>query len=144
MKLLEPDANAAPQLRVEAGCSETDLRIVIAGVTWRGNRDRAAAQRIDVTVFKDGFERGLFATVPAERGGKFEPGPGLVRMERGAGRPFELLAVPRQGDSKDAISMEIRSLEPGVLYRWRVVTRTEKGLVPSPVVNVQAPVCIGD
>ncbi len=136
------DPGVAPGLRVAVGCNEADLRMVVADVSWRGDAKQTAAERVDFTPFKDGFERGVFATAPAGREGKFERvGTG---KDRGAGRPLELLSVPRKGDSKELVGLEVRNLEPGVLYTIRVVRRTEKGLVPSTVVRVLAPVCVAD
>src|SRR5688572_28705252 len=72
LPMLPADAEVAPGLEVDVSCSKTERRTPIAVVSWRGSSLRAASQRLDVTVYKDGFEEGEYATVPVTRGGRFE------------------------------------------------------------------------
>lgn len=142
--MTDNDEEVAPDLHADVRCSEPDVRTVIATLSWRENQIQAAAQRIDVTVFKEGFDKGLFATAPADKGGKFEFAPALRRMEREPGRAFELVADPRPDSRKEFIAIDIRNLEPRLLYRWRVASRTDRGWVSSPVVTLESPPCIAD
>lgn len=151
--MLPADPDVAPGLEVEVGCSKTERRTPIAVVSWRGNSLRAAGQRLDVTVYKDGFEEGEYATVPVTLGGRFEyrSETGL-RSTRSANRAFDLIAVPqtsdrdilRSGGPFDGVSVEVRKLEPGVTYWWRVAGRSAEGWSPSSVTQVDAPVCTAD
>jgi len=118
--------------------------MVIAVLTLKGDRTHAAAQRVDVTVFKQGFERGLFASVPADRGGKFERAPGLEKLGREPGRPFDLVAESRFDERKDLTAIQVTHLEPGLLYHWRVSERNGSGWVGGSVISVEAPVCVSD
>ena len=144
MKVLDADPKATPPLTVKTGCSESDLRLAVATLSWTADPKLAAAQRVDVTVFKNGFETELFASVAATGEGKFAPVSGFSRAGREPGRAFDLVAAPKKDNRKNMAALEVRHLEPGVLYRWRLLTRTDKGWVPGAVVTTQAPVCVSD
>jgi hypothetical protein len=118
--------------------------LVVATLTWPGDRGQASAQRVECTIFKDGFERDQYAWVLADKGGKFESAPGLNKMERERGRAFDLVAEPLPEPQKGYLAMSVKHLEPGILYRWRVATKGEKEWVPGRVVNREAPVCVAD
>jgi hypothetical protein len=145
------DARIAPAMRVRVVCSETDLRTAIAILEWRADeRPAAADQRIDFTVYAEGFERGWFASIPMSRGVP-EMTARLRAMDASRKmRAFDVTAAPatdrpelRNRDEKTT-AIEVRNVEPGMLYRFRVAARTERGWVASEDVEVETPVCVDD
>ena len=151
--LLAADERGPKLLTVNVGCSETELRMPVARVTWpRSIEAEQRGQRLDTTVYKEGFERDWYAWVPTDRGGKFELEPALREMlakdDGGqAFRPFDMVARPDKPDNEKEQGlavMEVRNLEPGVLYRWRLRNRLTEGWMPSETVTVEAPVCVAD
>jgi hypothetical protein len=50
----------ATGLQGEVACSETELGQGIARLDWKTGKTPGSEQRVDVTIFRDGFERGDF------------------------------------------------------------------------------------
>ena len=153
------DALSRPPMEVEVGCSETELRMPVAIVKWR--RSSAAlstpsqGQRLDVTVYSEGFEHGWYASARMDQGGQFQMQPELRALtqvqdadatQQRTVRAFDITlqrntaALTPEGMNV----MEVRNLEPGVIYQWRMLDRLTAGWVPSQTVTVEAPVCVAD
>jgi hypothetical protein len=110
--ILQPGGpSAATDLRVEARCSPTQPGTRSATFMWRVAKTRGQGQRVDVTMFRDGFrsEKPRFETV-AQVPGTQDSAP----WDKG---------------------------EPGINYYWRVLTLTAKGWVPSQTSRYEAPIC---
>ena len=115
-----------PELRIELGCSEIERRMPVATVTWRPD----AARQLDVTPFKDGYERGWYASISIA--GEITFAPARARMGVEPGRPFAFEARPRVDRERGVAVVDVRNLEPGVIYFWRAGRE---------IVETEAPVC---
>ena len=153
-------------LAVEGFCSETRLRTTNARITWRAGAGAlgpgvaslaGTTQRLETTVFKNGFDRGLYVTLPIGDAAADRPiaaivppaatqqGPPAQRrayqirlIEVNAARP----SVAAEGASEmDAV---VENLEPGLNYIWRMAIDTAAGRIVSPSVTLRAPVCPAD
>lgn len=137
-------------------------RAAIAEITWRVSatqlqpRDlesRAARQGIEVTVYKDGFGRGRFASMPSVGEGRpFSPPggqdantriPGLGRLTI---RDVRAAGAPDAPDSardrpSNVVAVEVEGLEAGLNYFWRLTSAVGDRKVTSEVVRCQAPTC---
>jgi hypothetical protein len=61
LPLLSPgEPGAATNLQAQVGCHKTELRKGIAKLSW--TVPSSGGQRVDVTIFRDGFEKGKFET----------------------------------------------------------------------------------
>ncbi len=145
------DDRIAPGLRVRVVCSETESRTAIAIIEWRQPPAAfAAEERLDFTVYKDGFQKGWFATLSMTPGGEVRMTERLRTMEgarkSAAFNVTAVRAVDRAGfeRDKDTVAIEVRNVEPGILYRWRLAARTERGWFASEEVQVEIPVCVDD
>ena len=149
----------------EVFCSETKLRTGNARISWRltagpggpeafGIGDMSSAeQRLETTVFKNGFDKDLYASFQTlERG--TETRPALESsLEPGAMRAYQLQIIEvKQPAGMEALGAGgatltdtvIEGLEPGMNYTWRVVVETDDGQLVSKTVMCQAPVCPAD
>ncbi len=54
---------AATDLQVEARCSDMKLRTAIAKFSWAAAQSPGTRQRVDITMFREGFRDGKFETV---------------------------------------------------------------------------------
>ena len=135
------------ELQVETFCSLTKIRTSVARLIWEVDPTLLDKQQIDATVFKQGFDKGFFGSVsPIRPQSKFQPPEELPESERDALAPIlnlRLEEVTYDSDQR-VVSVDVENLEPGLNYFWRVLTLTDKGLVPSNTVSVEAPVCVAD
>ena len=141
----------------EVFCSETKLRTSNARIRWHATKPGPEAARLlagtptlQATVFAQGFEKNLYVTVPS-----------------GPGAPRQAAAVPRQAERQQPLrafqfrvlqveqartsaagtpesGVVIEDLEPGMLYRWRLVIEAGGASIISPVVVCKASVCPAD
>lgn len=133
--------NAAKNLRCEVTCSSDKLRTSVAKIVWEPptsggpmgmmDADVLSAQKLEVTVYKNGFKQGQYATLSP-----LTDTQGAFRMldedpSRPRGGPLDLKVIEKEGlaasaaaDSEEA-AMTIEGLSPGLNYTWRV-------LVPPP------------
>lgn len=154
---------AAPpvSLTCEVFCSETKLRTANAWIRWTlgpapaleaaGLADAAQApQRLETTVFRDGFKQDdLYLRLPVA-------GPGVEALTEAPAsklRAYQLSIISREepealaavaGELPAGTSAVIEGLEPGVNYTWRLVIETGDGEFVSETVTCQAPVCPAD
>lgn len=148
----------------ETYCSETQLRTASARISWTVGPAAvsavglgalaSAAMHVDTTVFKDGFEKSLFASFPTLEPGRAPETPPEAGLDAGGPlRAFQIEIVeveratplPELGAGEEARnSMVVEDLEPGMNYTWRVVIEVGEGRVVSETVTCQAPVCPAD
>ncbi|HEV3467893.1 MAG TPA: hypothetical protein VG148_01120 [Pyrinomonadaceae bacterium] len=152
---------AAPECRVF--CSDAKPGTSVAELVWRASgtpldagalESRLAEQGLEVTVYKDGYRRGRYASLPSvTRGREFliqplPPGahPRVPALERLV--VAEVYAVKdrltrqrlAEGRS-DLIAVRVEGLESGVNYYWRVPAVVNGRRVTSGVVRCQAATC---
>lgn len=160
---------AAPEAAAESGvalvcevyCSETELRTALARLRWAqvpGQGPEAASpplpQRLDATVFHDGFAKDLYVSLPLAPGQ--EPAaavPSATVSRRGQAelRAFQirlaegepLFSAQGTRPEEDENAVVVENLEPGMSYTWRLVFAGAAGGA-APTVTCQAPVCPAD
>ena len=109
-------------------------------------------QSVEVTVYKDGFAKGLSATLPLGAASAERPIAAVVPATRPALRAYQLQIIeverPRALESAAGGGSEtgviVEGLEPGMNYTWRVAVETPDGNVVSAPVTCQALVCPAD
>ena len=141
------------------GVSVIELRWPVSTAPMGAAAVRAAAanQSLEVTVYDDGFERGLFARVGAVQpkagfraavapGAAEQRIPGIARLvvaevattqDRGPAGRFRLMAAGPQGSAPDSMFTRIEGVEPGLNYSWRVPSPSG----PPLVLTCQAATC---
>jgi hypothetical protein len=144
--VLTADEQSAGDLNVETFCSLTKIRTGVARLSWEVKPAVVGKQRIDVTVFKQGFEKGLYGTISPIEPDVELLAPELKEPDLNALVPvLSLTPVEMTYDEERAeISVDVEGLEPGLIYSWRVVTLTDEGWVPGNIASVEAPVCVAD
>lgn len=65
LKNLANSANTATELAAQVKCSDLERFKSIAQLSWRPAENAGDEQRIDVTIFKDGFETGKYESSKA-------------------------------------------------------------------------------
>ena len=153
----------------ESYCDPYKPGTSVAEVRWKVSdeslgitelKDRTAQEVLEVSVYKDGFERGLYANITPTEGrhgfllANTQPTrrqlPGLNRLvmvglntSKSATKGFRMLATDPAdaGEGQWAVA-KVEGLEPGLLYFWRVQTRNAS-LAPAGarVVSCQAATC---
>lgn len=153
----ESVAASGVALTCEVYCSETELRTALARLSWRvvpgGAADAAeasAAERLDATVFPDGFAKGLYVSLPISATGEAvaQPADAVVRQGRARLRAFQIriaeVEEPRSREDAPGEALEhavvVEDLEPGMTYTWRLVLAGGA----APTVTCAAPVCPAD
>ena len=147
-------------LTCEVFCSQTKLRTGNARLRWRidpAARARSglatlaeAKQTLELTVFDQGFEKGLFVTMPVS-----QPVTGRAVAALAQGKPptlrayqVQLIAIERAperaADATSEMSVVIENLEPGMNYSWRLTIEAPKGRLVSAVVTCKASICPAD
>jgi hypothetical protein len=147
-------------ITVEVFCSDTKLRTSNARIRWslpRAALDAgglaslaAAKQSLEVTVYKDGFDKGLLASLSVSQATPDRPVVPQARTKQPL-RAFEIALIgveqPRTGLAPDGggeMSAVVEGLEPGVNYTWRIAIDTAAGRIVSPSVTSQALTCPAD
>jgi len=155
-------------LDVEGFCSETRLRTSNARITWRARATAlgagvasldAATQRLETTVFKGGFDRGLFVALPIGDAAADRPIAAIAPGGAATGAAQQTLtrrayqirliqvnasrvsATATDSSQRDAV---VENLEPGVNYTWRIAVDAPAGRMVSPSVSLRALVCPAD
>jgi len=161
---------AQPPTRVEPGltlkceifCSEAPRRPSSARIRWtlsRAARTAAniaaltgARQTLEVTVFKDGFQQGLYATLPIAAVSPDRPpiAAAAAQATQSQLRAYQIRIIsveqPRTtaADGDAEMSAVVENLEPGVNYTWRIAIDAPGGRLVSASTRCKAPVCPND
>lgn len=152
-------------LVAEVFCSETSLRTGNVRVRWslsstaRSTTGLAtlagAKQSLDTTVFKGGFDKGLYVSMAVPGITPLKPVPPIAQAAAQTRqtplRAYQIQlvevvqprATPLTAESGE-IAAVIENLEPGVNYTWRVTVEAPKGRTVSAPVTVAAPTCTAD
>lgn len=133
-------------LLIETFCSPTRIRTGVARLSWETKPELVESQRIEVTIFKDGFQKGLFGSmIPLKPRQPFQP-PEVKEPELRALAPVTdlRLADVRFEREQGVNNIEVEGLEPGLIYFWRLFTLIDDEWVPGETVQVEAPVCVAD
>jgi hypothetical protein len=127
-------------------CSNEKLRTPIAELIWKSSEAQLSGERIEATVYKDGFSNGRYVALATVRGGR------SLQMQKSR-QSQELLPALKGLVVIDTISLPERpgmmavrmeGLEPGLNYFWRVVSINNGRLIGSGVTRCKAPACPAD
>jgi hypothetical protein len=150
----EEAREATSGLECQVACAETPSREPVAVLRWSANKDARmkalSEQRLEATIYKDGFERGAFVAV--QPSAKMEPKRFSPIGTGGRELPLALTrlhtAIPPRDESKlrfesteQQPAVLVFGLEPGLNYFWRIAVSASTGNVASETVRCQAPVC---
>ena len=137
----------------EVSCSETILRRGTAFLFWEVDKEVVKDVRVDLTVYKGGFEKNLFTSFFPDKEAvkgedeRFRP-PASSPLLDGPAIIFRDLPIVRtqQGRQRQELASDliVEALEPGVNHFWRIVVLTGDGEVRSETVRNMAPVCPAD
>jgi hypothetical protein len=158
-------AAAGLALTCEAYCSETKLRTANARIRWKlvpgpaldaakARNLSTAEQRLETTVYKNGFDKDLYLSLPISQTGyeRAVPSSSLAKQGQERLRAYQIRIVdverPRSKElfatgAAETVAV-VENLEPGMNYTWRLVIQTDADKVASPTVTCQAPVCPAD
>lgn len=140
------ERTAARQLTCEVSCSQFKLRTGNAQISWSNPAVAGAETRLDFAVHKNGFETGVFASFsPFAQRQELTPATvSSAKMREIPAFNVRMLKADLAKTGETRNSMTVEGLEPGLIYRWRILTRTARGWVPSQTVACPAPVCPAD
>jgi hypothetical protein len=152
----------------EAFCSSTKIRTSNVRLRWSLSPEGRTAnqlprfvganQRIETTVFLNGFEKGLFVTlaVPAASApnAQFTAVPATTQapqMRQALPRSFQIRLIEARASTDPVVpgaavpdgefTAVVEDLEPGLNYKWRLTIETAAGALVSVPVEVQAVTC---
>ena len=153
-------------LSAEAFCSPTKLRTSNVRLRWSISADaRATAkltsladakQTLDTTVYLNGFEKGIYVSLPvagrvdAPRTPVAPATTQAAQLRRTPPRAFQIRLIESGPTAakiaRDAgeFSAVIEDLEPGVNYKWRLTVEGPSGKLVSDPVEIQAVTCPAD
>jgi hypothetical protein len=127
-------------------CSVEKLRTPVAELIWKSTEARLNQLNIEVTVYKDGFTRGPYAVLPSiKREQRFQLQKVIGGQEHVPGlSQLVVVEVRSIRERPGMMAVRIESLEPGLNYFWRVVSKVDGRLVAGSAARCQAPVCPAD
>lgn len=129
-------------------CSEEKLRTPVAELTWRSTEARLRTSRIEVTVYKDGFQTGKYVALGSTKGERSYQLPQVKQVQTQELIPALRELVVVEASSLKArpgvVAVRIEGLEPGLNYFWRVVSTTNGRQIAEGTARCQAPVCPAD
>jgi len=144
--ILSTDTTTVSNFQCISYCSETKLRTGVALLTWTVDERLMAKQRLDVTVYKKGFETKLYTILwPLNKDQAFQTSR-LVNLPDRPDRQLLYLDVSQVDIDREEgmLSVELEGLEAGLNYYWRILTLTKKGWAPSAVISGKGPICPAD
>lgn len=155
---------AAPsELHFETYCNPISRSEPVAEIQWIATSEQIAQQQLDVTVFHDGFRRGLFVTVQPARAGASFAAPAPPRVVAVDRRRIDTIPglqnlkvvdiatpdAPSRGNLRSRVQLfrsrpwvviRVQGLEPGLRYFWRLWPAASD----QPSGAFLAPVCPAD
>jgi hypothetical protein len=138
-----PETGIEPSpLQAEVFCSPTQIRTGMARISWQASEEEIRVQQLQVTIFKQGFEQGVFGSIsPLQE--KQLTLSGLARERRAVTEGLQRLnAVLYSYDPKEQkVTVELSDLEPGLLYFLRLQSGDK---TVGSVLKVEAPICPAD
>ena len=136
----------SPAFECRVFCSEEKLRTPVAELTWRSTEARLSTSRIEVTVYKDGFQTGSYVALGSTEGARSIRLPQTRKTQELIPALTELVVVEARSSRvrSGAVAVRIEGLEPGLNYFWRVVSTTTGRQIAEGTTKCQAPVCPAD
>ncbi len=146
LPILPPDSSLVNNLQCQSYCSETKLRTGVALLTWDADKRLIRKQRIDVTVYKHGFETRTYTILwPLRKDQRFQTSD-MANIPDRPDRQLLYLKVNKADWNRhtNTISIELEGLQPGLNYFWRVLTLEKQGWRPGITIRCVGPVCPAD
>jgi hypothetical protein len=150
-------------ITVEMFCSPTKLRSTNARIRWsipRAALDAigvpdlvAAPKNLEVTVYKNGFDKGLMVSLPIRQASVNSPVLPLAQPQARQTqlRAFQIRLIELEpartragADAVQEMGVVVENLEPGMNYTVRLAFDTPSGRMVSAPVTTQATVCPAD
>ncbi len=146
MPIISTSTRAVSDYHVEVSCSDTKPRTAVARLTWAANKRSFDKQRLDVTIYKGGFEKNLFTILyPLQKGQKFQTSSFAKLSDRSSNKSLYLNCERINVDKRNgSATIEIEGLEPGLNYYMRVLNLNKRGWVPGGTVRFEVPICPAD
>lgn len=139
-------APSSTALECRVFCSDEKLRTPVAELTWRSTQALLSAVRIEVTVYKDGFKTGAYASLDSNQGNRSyqsQKGRGGQDLIPGLSQ-LVVVDVRSLRERPGLVAVRIEGLEPGLNYFWRVVSKANGRQMAGVTARCQAPVCPAD
>jgi hypothetical protein len=145
LPVLNADTTLVREFTAATFCTETAPRRGLARLVWRTEAHLQGSQRLDVTVYKSGFDRGMYVTMwPLEKGRTSQDVQTRLPARPDKQIVFLTLIDLRISVDNQVTDLLLEGLQPGVNYFWRVSTRTAQGWVPSGFGVSPGPICPND
>ena len=147
----------------EAFCSATKIRTSNVRLRWSLSSDArtknklptfvGANQRLETTVYLNGFEKGLFVTLPVPSASTPAAQSTVVpattqapQMRQALPRSFQIRLIEARASTDTAapdgeFTAVVEDLEPGLNYKWRLTIDTPAGALVSVPLELQAVAC---
>lgn len=144
-KIVEVSDAVAPELDVQVGCSEAELRTPMVTIAWKADKEPGPDDRVDVGGGKRGLDNGQFVSLTMGAGARISHSKGLARVENSLGHTMALEVEKVAHDPREKRALvAIKKLEPGVLYQVRVAHKTDRGWAATKPVRITVPPCVAD
>jgi hypothetical protein len=147
------------QVDLGQGAVEIRRKLVMPTADARALAQAVETDKIEVTTYEDGFERGLFATITPTPLPKDAP-PRALRSASGQAIPglekLRVIAVatskdrtkpalrlqPSTEDGAESATIQITGLQPGLNYYWRLPASASSGdMQAQEVLACRGPIC---
>lgn len=147
----------------EAFCSERKLRTSNVRLRWSISPDArstaklaslaSAKQTLDTTVYVNGFEKGVYVSLPLGGAATAPMAPATAQaaqLRQTPPRAFQIRliesgpAAAKTARDVGEFTAVVEDLEPGVNYKWRLTVEAPSGKLVSAPVEVQAVTCPAD
>ena len=133
-----------PLPQVSVSCSDLIPGTAAATVRWLASRAPFATSRLDVTVYRKGFDRGMYARFTLAQGLVPHPQLNDSSPPRDDSLPAYRLRGERVRSSHtDTAAFRIDGLEDGINYYLRLAAVEPTSAVPGPAARLAAPTCAG-
>jgi hypothetical protein len=148
---------ANPALRAYGYCSKTDPGMAILELSWSvpvASREAAVRdQRIEATVYRNGFNLGRYVSLTAIAAGRsFEKVANVAALAelpralelRVAALDFAAAPAARDRASQNKVVMQIEGAAPGASYTFRLARQVGANTVTVATADVRGPICPAD
>jgi hypothetical protein len=114
----------------------------VTHISWQASEEQLNVQQLQVTIFKQGFEQGIFGSMSPLQDKQLNLSP-LTRERQAVTEGLQRLnAALYSYNSRDQqVTVELANLEPGLLYFFRLQS---EGKTVGSVLKVEAPICPAD
>ena len=129
-------------LQAEVFCSPAQIRTAVTHISWQASEEQLRVQQLQMTIFKQGFEQGIFGTMSPLQDKQLNLSP-LTRERQAVTEGLQRLnaALYSYNPKDQTVTVELANLEPGLLYFFRLQS---EGKTVGSVLKVESPICPAD